>query len=118
MKKPMAGYPRFLAGVLAALAAAQLVLVAGASAQTLMGEADATAAVETEYGVEVLDVEEDTVDGTPVFRVTVMNPAGDFNEAFLVSTLIVDRRTGGLVPQYRQGSQGAELPGPARRAGE
>ena len=40
-------------------------------------------------------------DGRAVFLVTVMNPGGDFNEAFQVTTLAVDVETGKLVSGYR-----------------
>ena len=106
---------RFASGAFAALLSMHLATALPASAQELIGEADARAAIERDYGVEVLGVSEVTVDGVPAFRVTVMNPGGDFNEAFMVTTLIVDRRSGKLVPQVREGTQGAVLPPPAQR---
>ncbi|HER19824.1 MAG TPA: hypothetical protein ENO14_02130, partial [Chromatiales bacterium] len=63
----------------AVVGAVQFGLVAGASAQGLLSESEASAAVVNDYGVEVLDIEPDTIDGSPVFRVTVMNPGGNFN---------------------------------------
>ncbi len=54
------------------------------------------------FGVEVLKVRPGKADGRKVFVVTVMNPGGDFNEAFQVSTIVVDVETGKLVSGYRQ----------------
>lgn len=107
----MALCSRLLPGVLAVLVAAQLAGAASAAAQPLMSEADARAAVERDYGVNVLGIREDTTtEGDPVFRITVMNPEGNYNEAFMVTTLLLDRRTGKLVSQFQQGAQGAKLP--------
>lgn len=103
----------------AVVGAVQLGLAAGASAQGLLSESEASAAIGRDYGVEVLDIEPATIDGSPVFRVTVMNPGGNYNEAFMVTTLILDRQTGQLVRTFRQGAQGAESLAPGRReAGE
>ncbi len=35
-----------------------------------------------------------------------MNPPGNFNEALQVNTLMVDRQTGELVPQFRHAPSG------------
>ncbi|WP_431855895.1 PepSY domain-containing protein [Azospirillum sp.] len=63
--------------------------------------------IEKEYGVTVLRIR-DLVreDGSPAYAVTVMNPGGDRNSAFEVSTLEVDARTGTLVPQFRHAADG------------
>jgi len=86
---------------------AAIILVAGvlltttpAAAQTLMSEAAAREALEAEYGVQVLRINAVEEDGVPVFVVRVMNPGGNFNEAFQVNVLVIDRRTGKLVPQF------------------
>lgn len=111
MKQAMALRLRLMPVALAVLVAAQLAGVAPASAQPLMSEADARSAVEREYGVDVLGIREDTTaDGAPAFRLTVMNPGGNYNEAFMVTTLLLDRRTGKLVSQFQQGAEGARLP--------
>jgi uncharacterized membrane protein YkoI len=63
--------------------------------------------IEKEYGVTVLRVRDLTrEDGSPAYAVTVMNPGGDRNSAFEVSTLEVDARTGKLVPQFRHAADG------------
>lgn len=63
--------------------------------------------IEKEYGVTVLRIR-DLVreDGSAAYAVTVMNPGGDRNSAFEVSTLEVDARTGTLVPQFRHAADG------------
>lgn len=63
--------------------------------------------IEKEYGVTVLRIR-DLVreDGSSAYAVTVMNPGGDRNSAFEVSTLEVDARTGTLVPQFRHAADG------------
>lgn len=63
--------------------------------------------IETAFGVTVLRVRDRTRDdGSPAYAVTVMNPGGDRNSAFGVSTLEVDARTGALVPQFRHAADG------------
>ena len=91
-----------LAGVILALSAS----VSPVLAQ--VNEEAAAAQVEADYGVEVLRVRAGTVDGRPVWLVTVMNPGGTSNSAFQVTTLAVDQATGQLVPAYRHGRHGAE----------
>ncbi len=53
--------------------------------------------IEADYAVTVLRVKPMTDDGRRVFAVTIMNPGGDFNEAFQVNTIVVDAETGNLV---------------------
>lgn len=84
-------------GIGAALAA--FVMATGAAAK--MPVEDVTAAVEREYDVEVLRVVEVDLAGRTVYAVTVMNPGGDFNEAFQVNTLAIDPETGALILQDR-----------------
>ncbi len=60
------------------------------------------------FGVRVLKVKPGKIDGRKVFMVTVMNPKGDFNEAFQVSTLVVDAATGKLVSGFRHRSSGQD----------
>jgi hypothetical protein len=61
-------------------------------------------------GVEVLKAEMVERDGRQVYALTVMNPPGDYNGAFMVRTLLVDGTTGallGAVPQTpRTGAEG------------
>jgi len=57
--------------------------------------------IEADYAVTVLRVKPMTDGGRRVFAVTIMNPGGDFNEAFQVNTIVVDAETGNLVRQFR-----------------
>ena len=114
MRNPISLYRRGVAAM--CFAAAFLGWVsAPALAQQLMSESAARKAIELAYGVQVIGVEAGDKDGWQFFAVRVMNPAGDFNEAFMVSVLVVDRQTGKIVRQYRQGDNGAESSGPERR---
>ena len=85
-----------------------------AQGQTLMTEEAARAMLEETYGVEVLRIAVDR-DSVDIFVVRVMNPGGDFNEAFQVNVLVVDRRTGMLVPQFRHTPSGVRDTAGARR---
>lgn len=53
-------------------------------------------------GVEVLGVQGIEADGRPAYAVRVMNPGGNSNDAFRVSTLIVDRDSGEVLGQLQQ----------------
>ncbi|UCH74730.1 MAG: hypothetical protein JSU82_02425 [Rhodospirillales bacterium] len=98
-----------------AFAAVSLLAVGPVAAQSLMSEAAARQALEAEYGVEVLRVEAGERDGVPVFFARVMNPAGNFNEAFQVNILVVDRRSGRLVRQFRHDNSGVQDTAGTRR---
>ncbi len=67
------------------------------------------------FGVRVLRSEREELDGKPVYRMTVMRPGGDFDDAFAVETLIVDAASGALVPQFRNDVSGYALSSPADR---
>jgi hypothetical protein len=60
------------------------------------------------FGVKVLKVRPGKADGRKVFVVTIMNPGGNFNEAFQVSTIVVDVETGKLVSGYRHRASGLD----------
>ncbi len=64
------------------------------------------AAIAEAYGVSVLKVVAAENEGRTVYRVTTMNPGGDFDEAFQVNTLIVDADTGKLVSGFRHRASG------------
>ena len=68
--------------------------------------------METQYGVKVLRIKPMTEQGRSAFAVTIMNPGGDFNEAFQVNTIVIDAETGRPVVQYRQGPGGLEPAAP------
>jgi hypothetical protein len=67
------------------------------------------------FGVQVLRARREQLDGKPVYRMVVMNPGGDFNEAYAVHTLVVDAKTGELVSQFQNESSGYQLSAPADR---
>lgn len=67
------------------------------------------------YGVQVLHADRELVGGEPVYRMVVMNPGGDFNEAFAVHTLMVDASTGALISQFEHLPSGYELASPPDR---
>jgi len=98
---------------LAASAAIFAALVAAptARAQAVKSADEISAAVAKAFGVEVLGVRSIETDRGPAYAVTVMNAGGDFDGAFRVSTIVVDARTGDLVPQFRHKSAGYDLPG-------
>ena len=77
-----------------------------APAGAAMSADEVAVAVAEAYGVTVLRVVATAVDGRSVFRVTMMNPGGDFDEAFQVNTLLVDADTGKLVSAFRHRASG------------
>ena len=101
-----------VARVVVALTAAVFAVTAVAAAQ-MPGEKQIAESVAKKYDVQVLKVVKAEEDGKPVFYVTVMNPPGDANNAFQVTTLAVDPATGDLVSQYRTTPTGQELSGAA-----
>lgn len=88
-----------------------------ALAQALMTTEAARDAIEQEFGVEVLSVDYAEIDGRSAFLVRVMSPAGDFNDAFQINTLAVDRATGDLIPAFRHGPSGYASDEPSGHSG-
>lgn len=78
-------------------------------------EAAVAKRLEDAYGVKVLRIRSGEMNGLAVYIVTVMNPAGDFNSAFQVTTLAVDKASGALVSQYRQTPTGSRRSGAESR---
>jgi uncharacterized membrane protein YkoI len=62
-----------------------------------LSEEEVRSLVREGLGVEVLKIETVERDGRQVYALTVMNPPGDYNGAFMVRTLLVDGTTGGLL---------------------
>ncbi len=77
-----------------------------APAGAAMSADEVASAIAEAYGVTVLRVVAMEEDGRSVFRVTIMNPGGDFDEAFQVNTLLVDAETGKLVSAVRHRTSG------------
>jgi hypothetical protein len=69
---------------------------AAASAATLPGEQIAKQIAE-KLGVQVLGVAPTDAKDPPTYAVRVMNPAGNDNGAFVVSTLLVDASSGAIL---------------------
>ena len=96
--------------VIASFVLAAVLVVASAlvprPAMAVMTENQVRAKITAEFGVRVLKVRRSRYDGRAVFLVTVMNPGGDFNEAFQITTLAVDVGTGKLVSGFRHSSSG------------
>lgn len=108
-KRSTAGTGRAAARLLAVvLLAAGVISHSGLAAVT--GE-EAAAKIRADYGVEILRVRAGTLDGVPVWLVTVMTPGGEVNDAFQVNTLAVDKDTGQLVPVFRPGLHAPAQPG-------
>ena len=77
------------------------VISLAAPASAAMSADQVAAAISEAYGVTVLRVEPMTEDGRAAYLVTIMNPGGDFNDAFQVNRIVVDAETGDLIPQFR-----------------
>ncbi|WP_162913292.1 hypothetical protein [Rhodospirillaceae bacterium SYSU D60014] len=88
-------------------------LVSAAHAAERLSRDEIAAKVAETYGVEVLRLRDAKVDGRAAYAVTVMNPDGNSNAAFQVSTLLVDAATGALIPTFRHGASGYDHPGGA-----
>lgn len=69
-------------------------------------KAEVKAMIEKTYGVKVLRIDDTRANDLDAFAVRVMNPGGNFNEAFQINTLVVDKRTGRLISQFRHLSDG------------
>ena len=67
------------------------------------------------YGVTVLGARREELAGKPVYRMVVMQPGGNFDDAFAVHTLAIDVATGALVPQFRNETSGYLLSSPPDR---
>ena len=98
----------------AALLAPVAALIAAGPAFAVSPEA-AAAALAERFSVKVLRVTPIERDGKQLYAVVVMNPGGNFNEAFKVTTLVVDVETGDLITQFRPQNSGYDLPEAANR---
>lgn len=90
------------------------VLIAAGPAFAISPEA-AGAALAERFSVKVLQVTPIERDGGQLYAVIVMNPGGNFNEAFKVTTIVVEAETGDLVTQFRTRNSGYDLPQAANR---
>ena len=97
------------------LAAAVVVLLVPSPGTAAVTETEAVTMIEEIYDVEVLRARAGRIDDRQVWLLTVMNRGGDFNTAFQVNTLAVDRNTGKLVPAFRHGPSGVRPSGAEAR---
>ena len=100
--------PHRRACVFAVAAVLGAVLALSPPAIAAMTANQVKAKIAKDFGVKVLKVRPGKADGRKVFVVTVMNPGGDFNEAFQVSTITVDAETGKLVAGFRHRASGLD----------
>ncbi len=89
-----------------ATVSASAAILPAAPALAAMSADQVAAAITEAYGVSVLKVVAAEDEGRTVYRVTIMNPGGDFDEAFQVNTLLVDADTGKLVSGFRHRASG------------
>ncbi|HET6521979.1 MAG TPA: hypothetical protein VFG47_19480, partial [Geminicoccaceae bacterium] len=94
--------------------AGQAAAPAPAPPPDLVPEKEIAARIAAAYGVEVLAVKRDDLVGGPAYAVRVMQPGGNSNAAFQVSTLMVDATTGELIPQFRHRTAGYQVSGSLR----
>ena len=85
--------------------ATAMFLLAG-QGHAAMTEAEVKQSVEQTYNVRVLGIKRIEHGGGPAFRVTFMNPGGDFNTAYQVSSIVIDVETGQLIARFRHRSSG------------
>ena len=71
--------------------------MARAAARPKLGEDEVQALLREGFGVEILKIEVIESEGRAAYGVTVMNPPGNDERAFVVETLVVDGATGGLL---------------------
>lgn len=90
---------------------ASLALLPAANAHAAMSKAQVSAHVATEFGVQVLGISADNVDGKAVFIVKIMFPGGNFNTAFQVNTWVVDAEDGKRISQFQHLSSGQKRAG-------
>jgi uncharacterized membrane protein YkoI len=97
--QPMPAQPAHADELIRRIATIQRHALADAAAdrQPALGEDEVLRLVREGLGVDVLSVELVERDGQPVYALTVMNPPGNYNGAFMVRTLLVDGATGGLL---------------------
>lgn len=112
MQRQMSAVALFIA---VTLTTGSPVTAVNAAAKFSKDEAAIAKKLETTYGVRVLGIRSGAMDGVKVYIVTVMNPAGNFNGAFRVTKLAVDKASGRLVSQYRETPTGQRHPAAERR---
>ncbi len=90
---------------------ASMAMLPAVNADAAMSKDQVSAHVAKEFGVQVLDVSADRVDGKAVFIVKIMFLGGNFNTAFQVNTWVVDADNGKRIPQFQHLSSGQKRAG-------
>ena len=85
--------------------------VSPAAAQGVLSPEAVAKRIEATFGVRVLRVRRSENEGRTTYAVTVMNPGGNYNEAYQVSTLMVEPVSGTLISQFRHLPSGYRLSG-------
>ena len=85
--------------------------VSPAAAQGVLSPEAVSERIEAAFGVRVLRVRRSDYEGQTTYVVTVMNPGGNYNEAYQVSTLMVEPESGALISQFRHLPAGYRLSG-------
>jgi len=68
-------------------------------ASETLSEADVRSIVEQQRRGDILNVEQQQINGRMAYVVTIMNAGGDANDAFQVYTLVIDAESGTLMPE-------------------
>jgi hypothetical protein len=89
--------------------------VPGATPAAALSPDAVAVALAKRFDVKILRVTPIERDGKRRYAVVVMNPGGNFNDAFKVTMLVVDAETGDLVEQFQTESPGTDRPASANR---
>ena len=86
-------------------------VVRPAAAQGVLSPEVVSERIEATFGVRVLRFRRSENAGRSTYAVTVMNPGGNYNEAYQVSTIMVEPVSGTLISQFRHMPAGYRLSG-------
>jgi hypothetical protein len=89
--------------------------VPGATPAAALSPDAVAVALAKRFDVKILRVTPIERDGKSRYAVFVMNPGGNFNDAFKVTMLVVDAETGDLVEQFQRENSAYDLPEAASR---
>ncbi len=99
------------ASALALILVAAWLLASPTAAQGVLSPEQVSKRIAATFGVRVLRVRRSEHAGRSTYAVTVMNPGGNYNEAYQVNTLMVEPETGTLISQFRHLPAGYRLSG-------
>src|ERR1700720_4023131 len=100
------------------MAAAAVLLASACLARAAepLTAAKVSADIAERYHVTVLRTTPTKIGERAAYAVVVMNPGGNDNGAFQVSTLMVDAESGGLISPFVHRPAGYDLPSPSDRS--